>query len=221
MNPISSDWPALRSIQCAYCVATIAATLPIASGCASAGSSNEQTQATQGAESTKEHGGFDIDCPSVVPANIAPPRGNKLKLALHVVKGTQDYACVNGAFALQNPEAILKNGRERDDALHFFGAPGSPVFVSDRDSSEVDLDKIAAAPAPAAGSVAWLLLKTVAVANAENGSPGLFSNITFVQRLNTHGGNPPAGACTVGRIVKIPYAADYFFYESGNGDSCK
>jgi hypothetical protein len=153
-----------------------------------------------------------------VPPNLVPPSGNKLKLGLHVVKGTQDYACVNGAFSLQNPEAILKNGRTRDDSHHFFGAPGSPLFVSDRDGSEVDLTKIAAAPM--AGTIPWLLLQTVAVAEAENGRQGLFSGVTFVQRLNTQGGNPPAGACDVGEIVKVPYVADYFFYEKGDGESC-
>jgi len=27
----------------------------------------------------------------------------------------------------------------------------------------------------------------------------------------------PAGACKVGEIVKVPYVADYFFYENGDG----
>ena len=216
-----SHWPLSRLLYYAACSAAVAGAVVVPSGCGGSDSSAEPTRTTQGALSTEDRRTFDIDCPSAVPANIVPPSGNRLKLALHVVKGTQDYACVNGAFALQNPEAILENGRAGDDALHFFGAPGSPVFVSERDSSEVDLDKVAAAPAPAAGSVAWLLLKTAAVANAENGQPGLFSDITFVQRLNTQGGNPPAGACTVGQIVKVTYTADYFFYESGNGKSCR
>jgi hypothetical protein len=167
---------------------------------------------------TKEAQSIDIDCPRSVPANLVPPSGNKLKLRLHVVKGTQDYACVNDAFSLQNPEAVLKNGRPADDSHHFFGAPGSPLFVSDRDGSEVDLEKIAASPA--AGTIPWLLLQTVAVADAQNGRPGLFSDVTFVQRLNTQGGNAPPGACNVGEIVKVPYVADYFFYEKGDGATC-
>jgi hypothetical protein len=88
----------------------------------------------------------------------------------------------------------------------------------DRDGSEVDLEKIAASPA--AGTIPWLLLQTVAVADAQNGKPGLFSDVTFVQRLNTQGGSPPAGACKVGEIVKVPYVADYFFYEKGDGATC-
>jgi hypothetical protein len=206
-------------------VIPVAAGLSVLSGCAG-GASTDPTSTTQSPQSTPDkqidEGRFDIDCPAQVPASIVPPAGNKLKLALHVVRGTQDYACVNGAFVLQNPEAILRNGHARDNALHFFGAAGSPLFVSDRDSSEVNLKKSAATPAPGAGAVAWLLLETVAVADAADGKPGLFSDVTFVQRLNTQGGNPPPGACSSpGVIVKVPYAADYFFYEKGEGKVCR
>jgi hypothetical protein len=206
----------------------VAGGLSVLSGCSGIDRGTEPTGVTQVPQTVPDkqfdEGRFDTDCPTRVPASIVPPAGNKLKLALHVVRGTQDYTCVNGAFVLQNPEAILRNGHARDNALHFFGAPGSPVFVSDRDSSEVDLKKIAAAPAPASGAVAWLLLETVAVADAADGKPGLFSNVTFVQRLNTQGGDPPPGACASsnpGAIVKVPYTADYFFYEAGDGESCR
>jgi len=198
------------------CGAVVAVLLSLSSGCAGGDPTNSPPGEPTG--TATEAQSIDIDCPHSVPANLVPPSGNKLKLGLHVVQGTQDYACVNGAFSLQNPEAVLKNGRHAHDSRHFFGAPGSPLFVSERDGSEVDLDKIAASPA--AGSIPWLLLQTAAVAEAQDGKPGLFTDVTFVQRLNTEGGNPPAGACNVGEIVKVPYVADYFFYEQGDGATC-
>ena len=207
----------------ALCVAASGVAIGGLPGCGTADPATDQTATTEQGLSAGDNGSQDIDCPSELPAGLVPPAGNKLKLALHVVEGTQDYACVNGAFTLQNPEAILRNGQSRDDARHFFGAPGSPVFVSERDSSEVDLAKIGAAPAPVVNAVAWLLLQTVSVAVAANGQPGVFSDVTFVQRLNTRGGDPPAatcGAADVGKIVKVPYSADYFFYEKGTGRTC-
>jgi hypothetical protein len=201
----------LRSSNCGPGGMAAATLLSMSSGCASGDPGAEPT--------AMEAQSIDVDCPSSVPKNLVPPSGNKLKLGLHVVQGTQDYACLNGQFSLQNPEAILKDGRAKHDSHHFFGAPGSPLFVSDRDGSEVDLEKVEAAPA--VSTIPWLLLKTVAVADAQNGGPGLFSNVTFVQRLNTQGGNQPTGACTAGEIIKVPYVADYFFYEKGNGATCR
>ena len=190
------------------------------SGCSVANASEESTGSTRSSLSLEEPWS-GVACPSEVPASLVPPSGNRVKFALHVARGTQDYACTNGAFVLQNPEAVLSNGEVTSYARHFFGAAGSPLFASEIDGSEVDLAKIASAPAPAADSVAWVLLQTVATAEAKDGSPGIFSNVTFVQRLDTLGGNPPSGACDASQIVKVPYTAHYFFYEAGEGKVCE
>jgi len=61
---------------------------------------------------------------------------------------------------------------------------------------------------PDQNSIAWLLLS----ADETDGS-GLFSNTTFIQRLNTVGGNPPSQPGTYdGEEVQIPYTAEYYFY---------
>jgi hypothetical protein len=37
---------------------------------------------------------------------------------------------------------------------------------------------------------------------------------TYVQRLNTSGGVAPAGTCTPGATIAVPYTADYFFWRA-------
>ncbi|HET9440916.1 MAG TPA: DUF3455 domain-containing protein [Longimicrobiales bacterium] len=59
-----------------------------------------------------------------------------------------------------------------------------------------------------ANSIPWLLLKKVS-----STGPGVFQGVTFIQRMNTVGGNAPANAGNfIGEVVEIPYTAEYFFY---------
>jgi hypothetical protein len=47
--------------------------------------------------------------------------------------------------------------------------------------------------------------------------PGVFADVTFIQRVNTVGGKAPATNGTViGQIAAVPYTADYFFYRASN-----
>jgi len=44
---------------------------------------------------------------------------------------------------------------------------------------------------------------------------GVFTNVTYIQRLNTAGGQAPASTCnsgTVGTMTSVLYSADYYFY---------
>jgi hypothetical protein len=48
-----------------------------------------------------------------------------------------------------------------------------------------------------------------------NGSPGTFSNVTSIQRINTAGGIAPATPCTAdqaGTKARVPYTADYVLF---------
>ena len=77
--------------------------------------------------------------------------------------------------------------------------------------------KLAAnSPDGAAVSIPWLLL----TAASTTGS-GVFTPVTYVQRLATHGGVAPATGCdstTVSTDTRIPYSADYYFFTGGNTD---
>src|SRR4029078_9780894 len=55
-------------------------------------------------------------------------------------------------------------------------------------------------------------------APGHSGGTGVFSDVTYVQRVNTTGGVAPATGCdstTVTMETKVPYTADYYFYNGG------
>ena len=53
---------------------------------------------------------------------------------------------------------------------------------------------------------------------ASTEGPGIFDKVTFIQRVNTVGGNAPdvPGEFT-GQMVRVPYSADYYFFTGGAG----
>ena len=73
--------------------------------------------------------------------------------------------------------------------------------------------KIAQFDAPAGDAIPWLLLRATGTSGA-----GVFSDVTFIQRLATSKGKPPASGCdarTAGAETRASYAADYAFYKGG------
>lgn len=134
-----------------------------------------------------------------VPEVIRVPAGNR-RVAVMPANGVQTYQCVGGVWTFLQPDAILRN-HGRAEVLHSRG----PVWTSVRDGSSVTA--AAAANSPVPNAVPQLLLKSTG-----NRGPGIFSGITFIQRLNTTGGVSPVGACTDGVTASVPYTADYTFW---------
>ena len=67
---------------------------------------------------------------------------------------------------------------------------------------------------PDQNSIPWLLLEAVSSAG-----PGVLDSVTYIQRLNTVGGNPPAtgaDAAHLGDYARVPYTAEYYFYKKEN-----
>jgi len=142
-----------------------------------------------------------------IPANLAVPAGNTLEFRAHGV-GVQIYTwTLNptnpalGSWVFQAPHAVLFS----DDgvvAIHYAGPTwqnddGSKVVGMKIDSATVDTN-----------AIPWLLLKA-----ASTVGPGVFADVTYVQRLYTRGGLAPATPGTVaGQEVLMPYSADYLFY---------
>ena len=61
---------------------------------------------------------------------------------------------------------------------------------------------------PDPDSIPWLKLGAVSTEG-----PGIFADVTFIQRLNTVGGKAPAEAGgAIGDVANVPYTADYVFY---------
>lgn len=126
-----------------------------------------------------------------------------------VIQGKQIYECkpVDGggyAFAQRDVSAVL-GGR----IAHSFVAPnsGTPQWIA-RDGSAVTGAVISRTP-NGAGNIPELDLKA-----ARSGKHhGRLADTAEILRLNTVGGVAPAGSCTPGVTVGVPYQADYVFID--------
>jgi len=60
---------------------------------------------------------------------------------------------------------------------------------------------------------------TVVFRSDGSGTTGVFTDITYIQRLNTAGGPAPTTTCdSTSADVRIPYSADYYFFTGGAAD---
>lgn len=149
-----------------------------------------------------------------MPPSLAAPAGNQLAFELRA-EGVQVYSCAGPsgaagpAWAFQAPEATLTDGRGQPAGTHGAG----PTWEALDGSSVVGAKVEGATPDPAA--IPWLLLR----ATSHAGGRGLMADITFVQRVQTSGGNAPSEGCgpgTVGAVARVPYRALYRFFRHGN-----
>lgn len=136
---------------------------------------------------------------AAVPAPLKVPAGNTLTASLDG-SGVQIYHCANGGWTLLQPAATLTQGG-KPIGLHFKG----PIWVSTVDGSEVGAATVATVNQD--GAVPELLLK----AN-QNLGEGVFSKVTYVQRLRTTGGLAPSGNCVDGAQQAVGYSALYRFW---------
>jgi hypothetical protein len=163
---------------------------------------------------------------SAPPAAIAAPAGTTLAVRLHA-DGTQVYTCTATASAsdagadaagttyawtFKAPQATLTDETCTQVAVHSAG----PTWTNgiDGDMSSVKGMAIASAPAPTAGAIPWLLLR----ATSHQGIGAMFSEVTYIQRLDTAGGVAPTTGCdaaALGTDKAVPYTASYFFYKGG------
>jgi len=44
------------------------------------------------------------------------------------------------------------------------------------------------------------------------GRPGIFRDVSSIQRVNTVGGRAPTAPGSPGEVRNVPYSAEYFFY---------
>ena len=179
--------------------------------------------------------------PPSVPPQLQVLAGNKAFLVGHAT-GTQNYVCLpkgtGFSYVLFTPEATLVDDHGKQIITHYFSPnlapdPGENAGTiratwqtSDTSIVWAKADAIATATHEsdpgfvAEGAVAWLTLTRVGAQDGPRGEDTL-SDVTFVQRLNTHGGLAP-GDCTssadVGKVAFRPYTADYFFYSADDAD---
>jgi hypothetical protein len=129
------------------------------------------------------------------------------KLAFHTfATGVQIYRWSGSAWVFVAPSAQLFADAEGTGVVGNHSA--GPTWESTSGSKVVGavLKRCPGAP----NAIPWLLLRAV---SAEG--PGVFNRVTHIQRVNTVGGNAPAGAGTAtGETASVPYTAEYFFYRA-------
>ena len=146
--------------------------------------------------------------PGVAQDAAAAPDAIKVGAAETLVQrvhasGDQIYTCDGSQWVLTGPDARLTGEGGHVVGSHFAGPTWRWV-----DGSSVTGRPVASA-SPDSNSIPWLLVRVTA-----NKGRGVLENVTYVQRLHTRGGKPPA-SCTAsqkGRTLRVPYTADYYFF---------
>ena len=139
-----------------------------------------------------------------VPAALQVPAGNTIEFRAHGV-GVQIYtwSATLGTWGASIPHAVLFNDGGVA-GIHYAG----PTWQND-DGSKAVGKKLAAVTVDA-DAIPWLLLEA-----ASTSEPGLFADVTYVQRLETKGGLAPAAPGTfAGEQALVPYSAEYLFFHS-------
>jgi len=148
---------------------------------------------------------------AAIPSNLVVPSGHVLLLQAEA-RGVQVYVCQAksdspGVFewAFRSPEAELLNSRGEHIGRHFAG----PTWEGN-DGSQVVGEVRATASSPSPDAIPWLLLQA-----RSNQGAGVFSRVSYIQRLDTSGGRPPADGCDdahSGQELRVDYTATYAFY---------
>jgi Protein of unknown function (DUF3455) len=148
------------------------------------------------------------------PAGPATATAHPPKVLAHFhAVGAQVYSCAQTAGAtgyawtLQKPDATLFD--QKGEAVGTHGA--GPTWTL-KDGSSVVAKKIAQADAPAADAIPWLLLRA-----DKTSDRGLLSKVTYVHRVDTKKGKPPATKCDAtqaNKEARSDYSAEYYFYGS-------
>jgi hypothetical protein len=154
----------------------------------------------------------DVSRPDV-PEQIKAP-ANETVVLRALASGSQIYTCQQGtngkyAWTLKAPEAELRGAHGAVIGRHYAG----PTWKHN-DGSEVTGKAVARIDSPDADSIPWLLV----TASGHSGT-GALSRVTSIQRIHTHGGQPPPAAdCNAskqGAETKSSYTAEYVFYAPG------
>lgn len=145
-----------------------------------------------------------------IPTTLKPPATERPILQAHAT-GAQVYTCAAGidgkfAWTLKGPKAELRDANGKMIITHSAG----PKWQHN-DGSVVTGKVLSKENSPDANSVPWLLL----AADNSQSSAGVLSKVSFIQRVHSEGGQPPASGCDEahkGDETKSSYTADYIFY---------
>ena len=146
------------------------------------------------------------DLPSPACDNIQVPAGNILSSHVYA-RGVQKYRWNGVTWVFVAPDATLfaDAGFHGQVGIHYAG----PSWESNS-GSIVKATALIPRCAPDPTAIPWLLLQAVST-----DGPGIFSRVTYIQRVNTTGGlAPTAPGSSIGMTVEVPYTAEYYFYRA-------
>ncbi len=148
------------------------------------------------------------------PDRTIPPAGQHPVLTA-VGRGVQIYTCQaikkQYQWVFVAPVARLFTKTAAGDEQEIGSHGDGPVWI-DQDGSSVHGQVLVKQASPDAGSIPWLLLKSV----TPTGS-GILSAVEYIRRSDTKGGVAPADGCNaahLGEFSRVPYTAAYTFYAS-------
>jgi hypothetical protein len=166
--------------------------------------------ATFAAQSARaDEGSRTPDLPLPLCQSIQVPAGNEVASHAYAL-GVQVYRWNGSAWAFVGPVANLyaDAGFRGQVGTHYAG----PTWESNSGSRVVGRRVLNTGCTPDATAIPWLLLEEVTA-----DGPGVFSRVTFIQRVNTTGGLAPAApGTTVGEEARVPYTAEYYFYRAAH-----
>ena len=146
--------------------------------------------------------------------SIRVPAGNTVVLETTGV-GVLNYECranvaASGAigWTLVSPKADLIDRTGKTVGSY----SGPPATWTHMDGSSVVGTQMALSPVVGSNNIALQLSRGAPGANA-----GVLQNISYIQRINTKGGQDLSKACTqadIGDKLTLPYQADYVFWKA-------
>jgi hypothetical protein len=151
-----------------------------------------------------------------VPPGLEAPAGHKVSFRAFA-EGVQIYTATLSpdssrslVWTFVGPEAVLLDSEGGVVGCHYaYAGPARPAWESSSGSLVVGARNVPPVTVDPT-ALAWLRLDAVLAAG-----PGIFKGTTFIQRVNTTGGLPPATAPTrVGEEARVPYTAEYVFYRA-------
>lgn len=151
--------------------------------------------------------GHTVNLPSPLCDSLQVPEGNKF--AFHVyARGVQIYRWNGATWDFVAPVAALFA------EANYFGEVGShyvgPTWESKSGSKVVGRRVQGTGCTPDPSAIAWLRLEKVSTSGS-----GIFSSVTYIQRVNTTGGTPPTDSgLNFGEMREVPYTAEYYFYRA-------
>jgi hypothetical protein len=145
------------------------------------------------------------DLPSPICDKLQVQPGNKVAFHVYAL-GVQVYRWNGTSWDFVGPVAMLfaDANYTGEVGIHY----GGPTWESNSGSKVVASRMEGCSPDQTA--IPWLLLKTVSTTG-----PGIFSSVTYIQRVNTTGGlAPTTPGSSINEVVEVSYTAEYYFYRA-------